>query len=250
MSYIHTIVIIDDDVNCISVLKASLLKFKECSIIGTESSPASGIKLILEKKPDLLFLDVEMPTMTGLELYRVIKEKITWPMQVVFYTAYEKYLLEALRESAFDYLLKPFSKRELQSVMDRFLMTTGSKNKAASSIDTIPGQAPKNRPFMIATLTGLQALRMEDIVYFEYMKDLKYWYVFLNGQKQMHLKRNTTADAILSYSDNFVQINQQQIININYLAMIDSNKICLLFPPYENGTNLIISRNFLKTVQD
>ena len=67
-----------------------------------------GKKLIAKVQPDLLFLDVELPDMTGMELLQEIRDSVSWNMRIVFYTAYDKYMIQAIREAAFDYLLKPF----------------------------------------------------------------------------------------------------------------------------------------------
>ena len=84
----------------------------------------------MKVQPDLLFLDVEMPDMTGLELLQEIRDYVSWNMRVVFYTAYDKYMIQAIREAAFDYLLKPFDERDLKEILTRFTQqveTTGQR---------------------------------------------------------------------------------------------------------------------------
>ena len=104
------IAIIDDNFDCIDTLRTSLLKFTDsASVVGSARTHELAKQLVLNEHPDLLFLDMEMPEITGLQFLREIKSLLSWPMHVVFYTAYEKYMLEAFRESAFDYLLKPFT---------------------------------------------------------------------------------------------------------------------------------------------
>jgi len=245
----YNVVIIDDEEIGISNLSRSLSNLSEILIAGTTQSAQTGKDLILEKKPDLLFLDVEMPETSGLELLHDIKNLINWQMQVVFYTAYEKYMLEALRESAFDYLLKPYEQNEFQTVMNRFFDSAGKEDKLSSFIDSLSQLIPENRTFLIATITGYITLRQEQIGYFEYAKENKHWYITLQNGKHIQLKRNTKAEDIIKLSKSFAQINQQQIINIDYLAMIEGKR-CVLYPPYEEKTDLIISRSFLKSVQD
>ncbi len=243
------VVIIDDEEIGITNLCNSLSEFSNITISGTTQNAQIGKKLILEKKPDLLFLDVEMPEITGLELLREIKDHINWQIHVVFYTAYEKYLLEALRESAFDYLLKPYKEDEFQTVMARFFSSVEKGGQLTFFINSLSELLPQKRTFLIATITGYMTLRQEQIGYFEYLKDSKHWYVTLNNEKKIQLKRNTTADDIMKLSNIFAQINQQQIININSLAMIEG-KECILYPPYEKKKDLAISRSFFKSVQE
>lgn len=243
------IAIIDDNDLCINVLRNSLLKFPNIQIISEAQTPDTGERLIMEQHPDLLFLDVEMPNISGLELLHEISDKISWPMQVVFYTAHDKYLLEALRVSAFDYLLKPFKMAELEKVMNRFFVYTRKEKTNTPFQSSLTQLLPVSSVFMIATINGFQVLRLEQIGYFSYQKEPKQWTVILSDQSQLLLKRNTCAKDILKYAPSFIQINQHQIINIDYLAMIH-DKLCVLYPPFNSQEDLYISRNFLRELQD
>ncbi|WP_321333505.1 response regulator [uncultured Bacteroides sp.] len=243
-------IIIDDEEIGIKKLKSSLSNIDKISVNETAQTAQKGKELILTIKPDLLFLDVEMPEMNGLELLRELKDAINWPMQVVFYTAYDKYLLSALRESAFDYLLKPYTGAEFLLVINRFLTYAESKEKELSVADSLSNLFSKDHPFfLIATIRGYKTLKTEDIGYFEYIKERKHWSVTLQNQTRIQLRRNTSADDILNLSSSFTQINQQQIINIAYLSMIEGKR-CIMYPPFDKTEELIISRNFAKSVQD
>ena len=104
----YKVVIVDDDDVALENLSFELWKDARFSLEGTVRNGRKGKKLIMKVQPDLLFLDVEMPDMTGLELLQEIRDYVSWNMRVVFYTAYDKYMIQAIREAAFDYLLKPF----------------------------------------------------------------------------------------------------------------------------------------------
>ena len=101
-------IIVDDEPTCIKSLANDLSRFSDIHIVVTCTSPDNAAREIVRLQPDLLFLDVEMPGMSGLELLSRIQSDIHSDMHVVFYTAYDKYLLDAIRASAFDYLLKPY----------------------------------------------------------------------------------------------------------------------------------------------
>jgi DNA-binding LytR/AlgR family response regulator len=103
--------------------------------------------------------------------------------------------------------------------------------------------------FMASTATGFQLLRRNQIVYFEYLTDKKLWTVFLSNQTQLTLKRNTVAETILKYSSNFIQINQKQIINLDYMVCIDGRS-CQLSIHTGNENNLKLSRSYLKVLQE
>ena len=106
-----------------------------------------------------------------------------------------------------------------------------------------------DRTFMIPTATGFHILRSKQVVLFEYIKNKKQWVVWLSDQTQLQLKRNTTAEVVLYYSHTFVRINQQHIINLDYLNSIVGRE-CKLSLTMENEPNLIISRGYFKALQE
>ena len=127
----YKVVIVDDERTAIDALRRELGAYQEFEIKGTASNGAKGKKMIMELRPDLLFLDVELPDVLGLNLLSEIRDEVLWDMKVVFYTSYDKYLLQALRESAFDFLLKPFETEDLKIVIERY-------RKAVASIPVAP----------------------------------------------------------------------------------------------------------------
>ena len=121
-----------------------------------------------------------------------------------------------------------------------------SSSSFSSSVSAL---MPQQGMFMISTVTGFKLLRLEEIGYFEYLKDKRQWQVVLFNQTRLNLKRNTKAEDIIGYSQAFIQISQSAIVNVNYLAMIDG-KCCQLYPPFHDKSDLVISRSFLKGLQD
>ena len=110
-------VVVDDEPVCIENLKKSLVAYPEVLLAGEARTAAEGSLLILNEQPDLLFLDVELPGMSGVELLQDLQHRISWDMRVVFYTSHQKYWLDALRQSAFDYLLKPYLPDEFATII-------------------------------------------------------------------------------------------------------------------------------------
>jgi len=243
------IVIIDDDEFCIQALKKGLSAHACFRVKGEAQTASAGQKLILEHRPQLLFLDIELPTITGMELLQELRDQIIWPMQVVFYSAYDKYMLDALRSAAFDYLLKPFTQEELDRVINRFLEYDKKELSNPVRLSSLSSVSPKGNAFMASTVTGYKVLHLEQIGYVTYQKDRKQWMAILNDQSQLLLKRNTNANDILRYSPSFMQINQQQIINTDYLSMIHDRR-CMLYPPFNHASDLCISRNFYGALQE
>jgi len=245
----HTVVIIDDESRDITNLSQSLEKIEKIELVGTAQNAEEGKEVILKTKPDLIFLDIEMPRINGIEMLRELKNAISWHLHVVFYTSYNKYLLEALRESAFDYLLKPYTECEFELVINRFLKHTEFTEQQTpfrDSISTLFSQ--KNPQFLITTIKGYISLKVNEIGYFEYIKEKRHWMVIL-GEQVIQLKKNTSAEDILKLNSTFTQISQQQIINISYLQAIEGKR-CVMIHPFERASNLVISRFFFSSVQE
>lgn len=242
-------VVVDDEPLCIANLRTSLNNYPEITLAGEALTAKDGIKLILSEKPDLLFLDVELPGMSGIELLKELQHRINWWMQVIFYTSHQKYWLDALRQSAFDYLLKPYTPEEFSTIMKRFFefaergAVTWTIEKALSNL------LPSNQSFLVPDITGYQMMRVNEVGCFIYSKPKRQWNALLADGKQIALGRNIKSEHVLSFSSYFVQINRHQIVNINYLCSI-KGKTCCLIPPFDAVRDLNISRNFHSQVQE
>ncbi|WP_415712800.1 LytR/AlgR family response regulator transcription factor [Maridesulfovibrio sp.] len=105
-------ILIDDEIPAIDELNFLLSDFSDISVIGTANSASQGVKIIAEKEPDLVFLDIQMPGKNG---FHVLQEIMQFPEPplVVFATAYDEYALQAFEENAVDYILKPLSREKI-----------------------------------------------------------------------------------------------------------------------------------------
>lgn len=241
------VVIVDDDDVSLENLDFSLRKDTRFQVEGVARNGKQGKKVITKVRPDLLFLDVEMPDMTGMELLQDIRDSISWNMKVVFYTAYDKYMIQAIRESAFDYLLKPFEEQDLQDILERFIRQKEADSRIVPYAGT-PLHA--GQTFIVFTPTNdMRALRPAEIGFFRYCSERKQWEVILSQQPPLVLRRGMTAEQIIRYSPCFVQIHQSYIINIDYLMIIKDSK-CLLYPPFDKVDELLVSKKYKKELQD
>lgn len=198
-------VIVDDDDVSLENLDFSLRKDTRFQVEGVARNGKQGKKVITKVRSDLLFLDVEMPDMTGMELLQDIRDSISWNMKVVFYTAYDKYMIQAIRESAFDYLLKPFEEQDLQDILERFIRQKEADSRIVPYAGT-PLHA--GQTFIVFTPTNdMRALRPAEIGFFRYCSERKQWEVILSQQPPLVLRRGMTAEQIIQYSPCFVQIH-------------------------------------------
>jgi len=247
-------VIIDDNAECIDSLKEHLSLYPEIELQGFASQFSKAISLLTKSTPDLVFLDIEMPGKTGFELLTEVRKVKKTDFKVIFFTAYDKYMVKALRESAFDYILKPLDPKELRNSIERF-------KSAKSRIVQAPPLIYDNTSGLydiisLPTNTGLKFMSKNAVVLFQCLKELPSdkpsWKAMLNDQSLVKLRIGTTATEILDYMGNnlFVQINQSSILNMNYLFEIEyKTRQCLLVPPF-NCFQLTASRVQLSELKD
>ena len=111
-------VIVDDEEHCISLLEEYLTKDPRIVITAGITDPGMAVDKILSVRPDLLFLDIQMPGMTGFDILEILSRTTVRPV-VIFITAFDNYAIQAIRASAFDYLLKPVDRLELALSVER-----------------------------------------------------------------------------------------------------------------------------------
>ncbi len=241
-------VIVDDDHASIERLRKDLAAFPEIKIIDTATSAEAGRQLVVKKQPDLLFLDIEMPEISGVELLKNIRSELNSDMRVVFYTAYDKYVLEALRASAFDYITKPYLPEELDLVIKRVKQYSDENQNSIEHL--LQKLVHNDSRFAIQAVTGVVMVKYEDVLLFEFPKNERNWTLRFTNGKQLTLRATVTSKEILSVTPSFVQINHNCIINITYLSSIENKTLkCKFYPPYED-IEPIIKPKYYKKIKD
>lgn len=243
-----TTIIVDDEVNAIQNLSEDLNAYPEINILESTTSALKARKSIIKLQPDLLFLDVEMPKMNGIELLQEIRPYIHSNMHVVFYSAFDKYMLDALRASAFDYLLKPYQPNELKTIIDRVRKRIDiNTNTFEQSMRRLLSDDCK---FALQTITSLLLLRCSEILYFRYLDDVRCWLVTLTNTEYHRLRMTIKAKDILSLSQSFIRINSNCILNIEYLSSIENNTLrCVLYAPFSH-LEIIASRRYYSKIKE
>ncbi len=112
-------IIVDDEIQARNRLESLLLKCDQVRILSKEGAPEHAIDRVLELKPDIVFIDVEMPRMNGFDVVKAVREKQYHPT-FIFVTAYNQYAIKAIKNGAFDYLLKPIDIDELKNTLERY----------------------------------------------------------------------------------------------------------------------------------
>lgn len=114
------IFLVDDDERAINRMKILLDPISEVEVAGAITNPNLALEAILKAKPDLVFLDVEMPGKTGLEIAEDLRKSLS-RAKVIFVTSHDHYAIKAIKKEAFDYLLKPVDLEELKIAIQRFI---------------------------------------------------------------------------------------------------------------------------------
>ena len=234
--------IIDDNVDACEVLKIMLERHFSVETVGVCNSALAAIDDLMEKTTDIIFLDIEMPDISGLEFCQLIKQQINPETKVVFYSAHSKYVINAMRQEAFDFLLKPPTMDEIGKIISRYYENKLTTIDKASRCSQLP------RPLLVVNYKNEQIrIDIDNFAFFRFSTDDNSWEVICIDGKSFTLRRRTNADMILSLTRDFVQINKKNIVNVRHVDMISENR-CLL--NIKTDEDLLISRSFKQTFLD
>ncbi len=249
------VAIVDDNKEFIENLMDHFLAYPEIEISGYATQYKQARELLTNAELDLVFLDIEMPCKNGFELLNEVRKK-GCSFSVIFYTAYDKYMIQALRESAFDYIIKPVDPNELKSVIERYKKQRAEQTPA-TTLPLYQGLSGMPEILALPSNLGLRFVDKNRILLFRCISgggilEKSFWEALLTDFSIIKLGSNTSADRIIQLlnKDRFIQINQSCIINLNYLNMVEfKTRSCMLMPPYDT-LKLTVSRNHLSKLRD
>ena len=238
--------IIDDDMSAILALANELKRFEHIQLIGTSTMGEIGVKLAYESYPELIFLDMELPDMTGIEFLQQIKELITKGCQVVIYSAHDCYMLPAFRNNAFDYLIKPLNINELDKLIKRVEQRYSEKQPLPQDTDLITRSEDKEKLLFYTSTMDFRLIHLKDICLFQYNHDQRSWEaVVANREEPIKLKRMVNNETLVAIDSRFIQVSQRFVININYLWEV-KDQICKFYPPFDHLTHVKVGRQYRK----
>jgi two-component system, LytTR family, response regulator len=210
------VIIIDDEQKARMLLKAML---NDCDptleIVADCDDLPSGVKAIKKLKPDLVFLDIEMPNYSGLELMDFFDENEI-NFKVIFTTAYSQYAIQAFRLSAIDYLLKPLNLDLLKESIERFQQKQEreAKNLMALKYNL---ESKKSKKIAIPQSNGTRFLDSEDIIYAK--GDGAYTEVFLNTNEKLLISRNLKfLEVLVEGIDFLIRCHKSYIVNTHFIT--------------------------------
>lgn len=234
--------IIDDEIHAIQTLKFDLHDiFEEAvEIVFTSTNPVEGLKEIREKKPDVLFLDMDMPRLSGLEVLNLIDDL---KLKVIITTAHEEYAIKAVGTNAMAYLLKPVQPEQLKSVIEKVIK---------DFITQKPIEVSKGK-ISVPVFEGFEILEYDEIIFCK--SDNNYTDIFLAGNRKIVVSKTLKYIEDLLPESIFLRVHKSFIVNKNHIRkylksnggelVLSNNKIVPVSKTQRDELLTLIQNNFL-----
>jgi two-component system LytT family response regulator len=225
-------IIVDDEPDCSETLALLLERCcPQVQIVATCNSGAEALKEISFQKPDLVFLDIEMPHMNGFQL---LEKLSSVEFDIVFTTSYDQYAIKAIRFSAMDYLLKPVDREELKSAVDKVSRRHQPPLPQQLEILLQRLHQPTASKIAIPTMEGLQMIPVDSII--TCASSSNYTTLHLKGHQKITASRTLKEIEEMLEGLSFLRVHQSSLINLNevnkyirgeggYLVMSDGTSI-------------------------
>lgn len=227
-------IVIDDEQYAREELIELLQETKQIQVIQQAENAIEGLQLINKLKPDIIFLDIQMPQITGIEMLSMINPE-TMP-KVVFSTAYDQYALQAFEENAFDYLLKPVDPERLKKTVERLVKSSIQPNYNAiiqNQLEHVPCSG-HNRILIIAS------------------KDIEFAYSGLSGVYINTSQQEATSQLtlkVLEEKTTLIRCHRQYLVNLKAIKEIQLLENGLAEIITIAGKKLPVSRRYLKLLK-
>jgi two-component system LytT family response regulator len=221
----YKVILIDDEPLARQLVKAFLKDYKEIEIIAECSDGFEGFKAIQDNKPDLIFLDIQMPKLNGFEMLELLD---TAPA-VIFTTAFDEYALKAFEAHAIDYLLKPITKERFDKAMQKWLAQAG--NHQTTKVDELLQSNIYDgyQHRIVVKDNGLiRIIGEQDIFYIEANDD----YIKIVTKDGNYLKKSTLGHVEQSLDpQQFVRVHRSYLVPVSQLLRIE---------PYEKESHIAL----------
>jgi two-component system, LytTR family, response regulator len=232
------VIIVDDEDLARGIVREYLASNPDVRIIGECSNGFDAVKSISELKPDLVFLDVQMPKLNGFEVLDLLEVK----PRVIFVTAYDSYAIKAFEVNAVDYLLKPFSRERFEKALLRAAggSTGGNPDALDELIQSTRAQGAPMERILVRDGSRVHVIPAHMVDHIEAQDD--YVTIHTSGKKYLKLERLSELEAVLD-PGRFVRIHRSHIVNIERMVRLETyakeSRIVVL----ADGTKLPVSRS-------
>lgn len=241
-------IIVEDEPTAANLLEEMLKDIEvEVTVIEKCSDLPSAVKSIKRHPPDIVFLDIELPIYSGIQLFDFFNpEEITF--QIIFTTAYNEYAVKAFEMSAVDYLLKPLQEEKLNAAVKKAYL-----KQASATVELLPMLKQNLQPnnsrkiIVVPVATGFEILNLNDICYFK--AEGSYTNIFFANNSNLLVSKNLKHfEFILSGINHFVRVHRSYIANINYAKRILRKDGAILL--LENRSELPVAEDKMDKIVD
>lgn len=202
----YRILLVDDEYLALQLLEEYLMKVPQVEVVAKCKSPLEALSVLRTQAIDILFLDIQMPTLSGVDLLKSLGH----PPVTIFTTAYRDYAIDAFNLNVVDYLLKPFA-------FERFLQAL---EKAMSACDPSPLTESESTHLTLKVEGKLQRIKISDIIYVEGMKE--YVRVVCQKEKYVTYERLKNMELLLP-QQHFLRVHKSYIVAKNSVVAIEGN---------------------------
>ena len=232
-------IIIDDEPLARSIVKEYLAFYPQIEVVEECNDGFQGLKAIQQHKPDIVFLDIQMPKINGFEMLELIDD----PPAIIFTTAFDEYAIRAFEFHAVDYLLKPFGRDRFSKAIDKWLnqQTTTQQKSATEALLQSAAHSPSQSERIVVKTSGrIKIIPLHDIQYLETADD----YVKILTAEGNYLKKKTMSyfEEVLDPKQ-FVRTHRSYIVNIQQITRIDAyekeNQVAIL----TSGAKIPVSKS-------
>lgn len=225
----NKVVIIDDEPLARSIVVEYLQEHPSIEIAAECNDGFQGVKAIMQHKPDLIFLDIQMPKINGFEMLELLDATPS----VIFTTAFDEYAIKAFEANAIDYLLKPFSKERFDLAIQKWneKKNTSTEKNIQSLLENTTKQPDERNRIVVKNGSDIRIVPMADVMYIEAYDD----YVKIFTKDTYYLKKKTMNyyEQVLD-SSQFFRTHRSFIINLQELIKIE---------PLEKNTYVVLLKN-------
>jgi len=235
------VLLIDDEAAGIKMISQYLAEYKEFIIVGEANNGVDGVRLINQFKPDLIFLDVQMPGMTGFEMLTHIEEI----PHIIFSTAYDEYAIKAFDVHAVDYLLKPYTCERFKKSIERFRSYDGINAIKPFAESLLLDKPHRTERILVQVGKKLINISVSEIMHIEAEGD----YASLITEKGKFLS-NYGISKLAERLDKevFIRVHRSSIININYIKEV--HKYVSSYDIMMQNDNMIrVSRGYMDNLK-
>jgi len=241
----YRVAIIDDEKNAREVIRTFLQDFPGATCVGEAADGFEGVRLILDKHPDLIFLDVQMPRINGFEILELLDDKPA----VIFTTAYHEYALKAFEVNAVDFLLKPFSRERFYRAVEKAMASVRNetgKEPLERVMDYVQRESGLLQRIVVKKQTHIFVIPLEEVLYLQARDD----YTEIHTAKEFFLKKQT----LVFYEqhlpkDRFVRVHRSFIVSVSAISRLEPYGKNTYRIVLHDGQTIPVSRSGLKKLK-